>query len=100
MKERVRAARRKGCAAVLDEAGKMVGMVTDGDLRRAMLAGKLSGDATSIMTPNPQTISPEERMSVVIKRLTEKRISNAFVVEDGRPIGIVDMKDLLAEGYV
>ncbi|KCZ53657.1 hypothetical protein HY29_16425 [Hyphomonas beringensis] len=91
---------RKGCAAVLDEAGKMVGMVTDGDLRRAMLAGKLSGDATSIMTPNPQTISPEERMSVVIKRLTEKRISNAFVVEDGRPIGIVDMKDLLAEGYV
>lgn len=91
---------RKGCAAVLDPSGLMVGMVTDGDLRRAMLAGKLSADAASIMTESPRTISPEERMSTVIKRLTEHRISNAFVVEDGRPVGIVDMKDLLAEGYV
>ncbi|MDX1292329.1 MAG: KpsF/GutQ family sugar-phosphate isomerase [Hyphomonas sp.] len=91
---------RKGCVAVLDAAGTLVGMVTDGDLRRAMLAGKLTGDAASIMTPSPQTISPDERMSTVIKRLTEHRISNAFVVEDGRPVGIVDLKDLLAEGYV
>ncbi|HBF91629.1 MAG TPA: KpsF/GutQ family sugar-phosphate isomerase, partial [Hyphomonas atlantica] len=91
---------RKGCAAVLDGSGVMVGMVTDGDLRRAMLAGKLTADAASIMTASPRTISLEERMSAVIKRLTEHRISNAFVVEDGRPVGIVDMKDLLAEGYV
>ena len=91
---------RKGCAAVLDRSGVMVGMVTDGDLRRAMLAGKLTADAASIMTASPRTISLEERMSAVIKRLTEHRISNAFVVEDGRPVGIVDMKDLLAEGYV
>ncbi|WP_290958324.1 CBS domain-containing protein [Hyphomonas sp.] len=52
------------------------------------------------MTPSPRTISLDERMSAVIKRLTEHRISNAFVVQDGRPVGIVDMKDLLAEGYV
>ena len=91
---------RKGCVAVLGPDGRVVGMVTDGDLRRAMLAGKLDGDASSVMTPGPRTIAPDERLAVVIKRLSEHRISNAFVVEDGRPIGIVDMKDLLAEGYV
>ena len=91
---------RKGCVAVLSVDGRMIGMVTDGDLRRAMLAGKLDGDAASVMTPDPRTVAPEERLAVVIKRLSEHRISNAFVVEDGRPIGIVDMKDLLAEGYV
>ena len=91
---------RKGCVAVLDATGVIAGMVTDGDLRRAMLAGKLTGNAAAIMTPSPRTISLDERMSAVIKRLTEHRISNAFVVQDGRPVGIVDMKDLLAEGYV
>ena len=91
---------RKGCVAVLGPDGRIVGMVTDGDLRRAMLAGKLGGDASSVMTPGPRTVAPDERLAVVIKRLSEHRISNAFVVEDGRPIGIVDMKDLLAEGYV
>jgi arabinose-5-phosphate isomerase len=91
---------RKGCVAVLGPDGRITGMVTDGDLRRAMLAGKLGGDASSVMTPGPRTVAPDERLALVIKRLSEHRISNAFVVEDGRPIGIVDMKDLLAEGYV
>jgi arabinose-5-phosphate isomerase len=91
---------RKGCVAVLAADGRMVGMVTDGDLRRAMLAGKLGDNAGAVMTPDPRTIAPDERLAVVIKRLSEHRISNAFVVEDGRPIGIIDMKDLLAEGYL
>ena len=85
---------------MLGRDSRIVGMVTDGDLRRAMLAGKLGGDAASVMTPGPRTIAPGERLATVIKRLSDNRISNAFVVEDGRPIGIVDMKDLLAEGYV
>ena len=91
---------RKGCVGVLDDKGTLIGMVTDGDLRRAMQAGKTSGTAASLMTPNPRTIAPDERMSVVIKRLSENRISNGFVVDDGKPIGLVDMKELLAEGYL
>ncbi|MEZ5998500.1 MAG: KpsF/GutQ family sugar-phosphate isomerase [Hyphomonas sp.] len=91
---------RKGCTGVVDASGKLVGMVTDGDLRRAMLAGKSGGVASSIMTVNPRTIAREERMSAVIKRFTEHRISNAFVTDAGKPIGLIDMKDLLAEGYV
>lgn len=91
---------RKGCVGVTDSEGRLVGMVTDGDIRRAMLAGKLTGTAADIMTANPRTLSREDRMSAVIKTFTERRISNAFVTDDGRPVGIIDMKDLLAEGYV
>ena len=91
---------RKGCVGVIDVEGRLVGMVTDGDIRRAMLAGKLKGSAADIMTANPRTLAPDDRMSAVIKTFTERRISNAFVTEDGKPVGIIDMKDLLAEGYI
>ncbi|MGA1344018.1 MAG: CBS domain-containing protein, partial [Hyphomonas sp.] len=48
-----------------------------------------------------RTLDPDDRMQTVIKQLSENRISNAFVVgEDGKPLGLVDMKDLLAEGYL
>jgi arabinose-5-phosphate isomerase len=91
---------RRGCVAVLDDNGALIGMVTDGDLRRAFVSGTLDGTARDIMTENPRTIAPDERMSAVIERMTQARISNGFVVRDGKPIGTVDMKDLLAEGYL
>jgi len=92
---------RKGCAGVIDAGGALIGMVTDGDLRRAMMAGKTGALARDVMTKSPRTIDPEERMQTVIKQLSENRISNAFVVgEAGKPLGLVDMKDLLAEGYL
>ncbi len=92
---------RKGCAGVVDTQGVLVGMVTDGDLRRAMMAGKTGASAQAVMTARPRTIDPSERMQVVIKELSENRISNAFVVDQtGLPLGLIDMKDLLAEGYL
>lgn len=92
---------RKGCAGVVDADGALIGMVTDGDLRRAMMAGKTGAPAQEVMTKSPRTIDPDERMQTVIKQLSENRISNAFVVgEAGKPLGLVDMKDLLAEGYL
>ncbi len=91
---------RKGCVGVIDGGNTLIGMVTDGDLRRAMLARKLDGTARDVMTANPKTIGREERMSAVIKRLSEMRISNAFVTDNGKPQGLIDMKDLLAEGYL
>ena len=92
---------RKGCVGVLDDKGTLIGMVTDGDLRRAMLAGKKNAPAGEVMTRAPHTIEPDERMQFVIKRLSENRISNAFVVDEtGKPLGLVDMKDLLAEGFL
>jgi len=92
---------RKGCAGVVNADGALIGMVTDGDLRRAMMAGKTGAPAREVMTKAPRTIDPDERMQTVIKQLSENRISNAFVIgEAGKPLGLVDMKDLLAEGYL
>jgi arabinose-5-phosphate isomerase len=92
---------RRGCIGVTGAAGELIGMVTDGDLRRAMLAGKTDAPAAEIMTSSPHMLASEDRMISVIKQLSERRISNAFVTdENGRPIGLIDMKDLLAEGYV
>ncbi len=92
---------RKGCVGVIEANGALIGMVTDGDLRRAMLEGNLDGTAETVMTPAPRTIAPDERMSIVIKRFSEHRISNAFVIDaTGKPLGLIDMKDLLADGYV
>lgn len=91
---------RKGCAGVTSPSGELVGMVTDGDLRRAILAGKSGAKAREVMTPAPRTIDPSEQMQSVIKRFSDNRISNAFVVDEaGKPLGLIDMKDLLAEGY-
>ena len=90
----------RGCAAVIDDAGIMVGIITDGDLRRAMDADFFKKQAQEIMTAAPISLETSMKISDVISVFTEKRISNAFIVEDGQPIGVIDMKGLLEEGYL
>ena len=90
----------RGCAAVIDEAGLMVGIITDGDLRRAMDDQFFKKQAHQIMTASPITLEPSMKISEVISIFTEKRISNAFILQEGRPIGVIDMKGLLEEGYL
>ena len=89
----------KGCAAVIDDKGQMIGIITDGDLRRALDANFSKKTAQQIMTPSPRSLSPQMPMKEVIDLFTQNRISNGFVVEDGRPLGVIDMKSLLEEGY-
>lgn len=90
----------RGCAAVIDDAGLMQGMITDGDLRRAMDANFMTYRAVDIMKASPITLRLNMMMGDVIALFTDKRISNAFVVEDGKPTGLIDMKTLLENGYV
>ena len=90
----------KGCAAVIDEAGIMQGMITDGDLRRALDANFANKKAGDIMTKAPHALSPDMFMRDVITLFTQNRISNGFIIEDGRPLGVIDMKSLLEEGYL
>ncbi len=90
----------RGCAAVINEAGLMVGIITDGDLRRAMDEGFFKKQAHHIMTPDPISLEKSMKISEVITIFTEKRISNAFILENGCPLGVVDMKGLLEEGYL
>ncbi len=91
---------RKGCLGVLDEQGIFSGIITDGDLRRAFASGLEGKTAIDIMTSDPITFSETDRMAGVVQVMTENRISNGFVLNDGRPVGVVHLKDLLADGYV
>ncbi len=91
-----------GCVGVQDDQGLFVGLITDGDLRRALDGDVFSKQAHQIMTPEQKAVSltRDIRLSDVVALFREKRISNAFVLEDSLPIGAIHMKDLLAEGYV
>ena len=91
---------RQGCVGVVDGAGKYVGIITDGDLRRAMAPYAPRERADQMMTPGGTTFLAHEKIALVIDTMTRLRISNGFVLEDARPIGMVHIKDLLAEGYL
>ena len=90
----------RGCAAVLDSDGKMLGIITDGDLRRAIDADFFKKKASEIMTQSPLSLTPDMRVREIIDVFTQERIANAFVIEDGKPLGVIDMKSLLEEGYL
>ncbi|MBR9824344.1 MAG: KpsF/GutQ family sugar-phosphate isomerase [Alphaproteobacteria bacterium] len=91
---------QNGCAAVVDEDGRMIGMITDGDLRRAMDESFMSKTVADVMVESPYMLNETMLMSEVVKLFTENRISNAFIVRDGKPVGVVHIKSLLLEGYV
>jgi arabinose-5-phosphate isomerase len=89
-----------GCVAVTDPAGKLVGVVTDGDLRRHMRADLLEAPVDTVMTRSPKTIRPDQLASEALKILNSSKITALIVVEAGRPVGIVHFHDLLRAGVV
>jgi arabinose-5-phosphate isomerase len=91
---------RKGAVAVLNVDGTLAGIITDGDVRRAFANNIATIVAGDIMSSNPITVSPEQRMSDVVDLLAANRIANLFVVEHERPVAIVHVAELMQAGYV
>jgi arabinose-5-phosphate isomerase len=89
-----------GCVAVVDADRRLLGVVTDGDLRRHMNAGLLSQTAREIMTPRPRTIAAEALAAeaVRIMNATGKGITSLFVVDGDRLVGLVHVHDCLRAG--
>lgn len=86
-------------AAGIVESGKLIGIVTDGDLRRKLTREMFDRTAREIMTPNPLTISPDAPIADAVAIMNDKRITILFAVdENGAPVGVVHMHDLLAAG--
>lgn len=86
-------------AAGIVESGKLIGIVTDGDLRRKLTREMFDRTARDIMTPNPLTISPDAPIADAVAIMNDKRITILFAVdENGAPVGVVHMHDLLAAG--
>jgi len=91
-----------GCAGVVDGDGRLVGIITDGDLRRHMGPALMESPVGSVMTLGPKTIGPDALAAEAlgVMNLSEKPFTAMFVVEDGRPIGIVSVHDLLRAGVM
>ncbi len=90
--------KRLGCVGFVNENGDFCGMFTDGDLRRCINKDLKNAKAIDIMTKNPITATKEMFASEAIKILNEKKITNLFVVEDNKAIGVIHIHDLLKSG--
>ncbi len=96
--------KRFGCVGVIDGAGRLIGIITDGDLRRAMGADLLTRRAGEIMTAQPRTIAPSALAAEALHQMSGRAppITTLFVVDpeagDGRPLGILHIHDLLRAG--
>jgi arabinose-5-phosphate isomerase len=87
-----------GCVGIADAAGALVGIITDGDLRRHMRPDLLANQVDNVMTKGPKTISGDQLVSEALELLNSSKITAVFVVEAGLPIGIVHLHDLLRAG--
>lgn len=84
--------KRLGVVGVTDEAGALVGVITDGDLRRHIEQG-LDHPSSAFMTANPKTIGPDALVDEALTLFDEYRITTLFVVEDRKPIGVLHIHD-------
>ncbi len=91
-------AKRFGCVGVLTPAGKLAGVITDGDLRRHMENDILAMTAAEVMTPDPKAVSENILTAQVLAMMNENKITNYFVVADGTPVGIIHIHDVLRKG--
>jgi arabinose-5-phosphate isomerase len=87
-----------GCVGILDGHGKLIGIITDGDLRRHMRPDLLEQPVESVMTRTPRTVRSDQLASEVLEVMNSSKITALFVVEGGKPVGIVHMHDLLRAG--
>ena len=94
---------RAGSASVVDRSGRLVGIFTDGDLRRHLRQepNVTKQKICNVMTRHPATIGSERLATEALRILQEKRIDELPVVDaKGRPIGLLDVQDLLKAGIV
>lgn len=91
-----------GCAGVLDKGGTLIGVITDGDLRRHMSPELVNLKAHEVMTRSPISISPDMLAAEALNIMNnEKRpITSVFVVEKGKPVGILHVHDCLRAGVM
>lgn len=91
----VMTAKRLGCIGAIDRDGTLLGIVTDGDLRRHMDPNLLQQPVSEIMTEHPVTIHAAALGAEATHLMNERQITSLFVLEAGRPVGIVHIHDCL-----
>jgi len=87
-----------GCVGVTDRDGRLVGIITDGDLRRHMRPDLLETQVDMVMTRDPKTVRPDQLASETLEILNSAKVTALLVVDAGCPVGIVHFHDLLRAG--
>jgi arabinose-5-phosphate isomerase len=87
-----------GCIGITDARGMLVGIVTDGDLRRHMKSDLLDQSVDAVMTRNPKSVRPDQLMSETLEILNATKVTALFVVDAGKPVGLIHVHDLLRAG--
>ncbi|HVT85854.1 MAG TPA: KpsF/GutQ family sugar-phosphate isomerase [Chitinophagaceae bacterium] len=94
--------KRLGATAVVDDQNNLLGIITDGDLRRML---EKDGDiekksAKEIMTATPKTISPDALAVEALDMMRKKEITQLVVLDNGKYSGIIHLHDLIREGLI
>ncbi len=96
--------KRLGMTTVVDQEGRLRGVITDGDLRRALQKvgdGLLSRRASEFMTRDPKLIGREELAARAVQVMEQYAITSLIIVDrEGRPEGVIHLHDLLKAGIV
>ena len=89
-----------GVAGVVDAKGALIGVVTDGDLRRHMSPDLPEKRVSDVMTPSGITVTADQMASEAVAIMNERKITTLFIIENNKPIGILHIHDCLRAGVV
>jgi arabinose-5-phosphate isomerase len=89
-----------GCVGIIDSSGDLVGIITDGDLRRHMRPDLMTATVEEVMTRNPKTTSPDTLAVELLDTInsSQPRVTVLIVAEGRKPVGIVHVHDMLRAG--
>ena len=88
---------RMGSTSIVDDEGILVGIITDGDIRRLLEKSVdfLDKPVSAVMTRDPYTISPDRLATEALKLMEDKEINDLPVVKDKKPVGMINLQDLI-----
>ncbi|MFV0627523.1 MAG: SIS domain-containing protein [Alphaproteobacteria bacterium] len=87
-----------GCVGIVDKENNLLGMITDGDLRRIISSDMLTKNPVDVMTKSPKTISPDVLAAEAVALMNDKKITQLFALKDGKPVGVIHLHDCLRAG--
>jgi len=91
---------RFGCVGIIDKERHLIGIFTDGDLRRSFSSANFNKPIWQLMTREPHSISSAALIEDVAKLFSETHIPSVFACEDGKPVGLIHVHDLLQRGFI
>lgn len=97
---RVLSSKRMGCVGVVDASKNLIGILTDGDIRRIVLESQTFSTIDEAMTENPIVVAADTLAHSAISLMSERNITQLFVVAEHKCVGVLHMHDVLKEGVV